>query len=176
MAKVGCLVMIVGMVALFAIVVIPVLPFLETSPEIDNFLAPLICGPNERIEREQYSTTDREGTSYSMNVNCVDLENQSRDATGRWVLVGIVGFTVPLVVGLFAFIFGVNRFVAKRKNQFVSGIPLSMSGQPFSITFGPDDDKSLTERLQELQQAYDSRLISKEEFDRLRQEVLDSVS
>ncbi len=112
MAKFGCLLIIVAFVALFGIVVIPVLPPLAENAGIDNYLTALLCQDNEIITRDQYSTTDSDGTSYSMDVYCTDRERQQRDVTGNWILIGVVSFVAPFLIGLFMFIGGVNRGAA----------------------------------------------------------------
>lgn len=183
MARLGCLLSIIGMVCLFGIVVLPVLPFLEKTTLIDDYLQPLLCEPGETIQRSQYSTRDSEGTSYSMDVSCRNSDRQERDVTGRWMLIGIAGFLVPFLIGLFMFIGGVNRGVRRVVTTANGDVILPT---PTTTIFGNKElvnsamnamrsagSKSLTEKLQQVQDARDKGLISSEEYDRLRQEILD---
>jgi hypothetical protein len=185
MARLGCLLMIIAMVALFAIIVIPVLPPTENMSEVDDLLEPLLCEPGQEIERELYSQTDFDGTGYSMNVSCIDNEGQRTDATGRWVLVGVLAFTAPFLIGLFGLIGGFTRMASKAaanaQSTVMSGagiekfVSVSTSGaSPMMATSG--SGRSLSERLQEIQQAMDAGLISEGEYERLRKEVLDNNS
>lgn len=179
MAKLGCLLMILAMVALFAIVVIPVLPFLDDNAEIDTMLQALLCEPGERVIRQQYSRTDSDGTSYSMDVFCMGRDEVRRDVTGRWVLIGVVGFVGPFLLGLAGLILGVNRFSnrARWRAEFAN----STDTLPPSVTIttsraAPDDDgedKSLSERLEELERARSLGLITEAEYERMRKAVLD---
>ena len=167
--------MILAMLVLFAVIVIPVLPFLDDNQSIDNFLQPLLCQPGEQIIREQYSRTDSDGTSFSMDVYCMGRDEVRRDETGRWILIGGLGFTIPFLIGLFAFISGANAATKKLVNQAVSvsGVP------PIVLRMGemntPDggSEQSLTERLQELEKARSTGLITEEEYARMRKDVLD---
>jgi hypothetical protein len=49
----GCLLMLVSMVLLFGLVVIPVIPATAENRTIDNYLAVMLCQPNQQIVREQ---------------------------------------------------------------------------------------------------------------------------
>ena len=165
MARLGCLLMVVSMVLLFGIIVIPVLPFLDKNTAIDNYLTPILCQPGEKIERDLYSEPNREGgTSFSMNVYCLDREEQRRDESGRWMLIGGAAFTLPFVIGLFAFIAGVNR----RVRTFTAAMP-----QTQFVIGGVSSGDTLTSKLREIEEARKAGLISSEEYDRLRKEILD---
>lgn len=188
MAKFGCLLMVVSFVLLCGLVVLPVIPFLEDTKAFDDLLQSVFCQEGETVLRDQYQTTDSEGTSYSMDLYCIDREGQRRDVTAQWFLVGIVGFTAPFLIGLFAFIFGVNRGVRRtitvtRNNADVLGggstIDLSsflsptQTPQTSSFSTSGGGNKSFTEKLKQIQEARDAGLITAEEYDRLRQEILD---
>ncbi|MFN8371879.1 MAG: SHOCT domain-containing protein [Anaerolineae bacterium] len=174
MARLGCLLMIVAMVALCGLVVIPVLPPFAENETIDNLLAPLICQPEETIERDQYSTRDREGTSYSMNVYCVDKDGDRRDETGRWFLFSLGGFLAPFLIGLFMLIGGANRGM-RQFSTGDGGTTLSPTGVPINYvgTPSPKAGQSLSERLKQLDEARNQGLISADEYDRMRKEILD---
>jgi hypothetical protein len=178
MAKLGCLLLILSMLGLCAIVVVPVLPFLDDSPQIDQFLQPILCQPGETVRRDQYSTTDNDGTSYSMNVYCLGDDEVERDVTDRWFLIGLVAFLAPFLVGLFALIFGVQRNAVKSAVNTASGSAgwaVPGSGVMSVNTGSTGKNASLTQRLKELQEARDAGLISAVEYDRMRQQILDSM-
>ncbi len=179
MAKLGCLLIILAVVGLIALVVVPVLPFLENSPQVDGFLQPLLCQPGETVQREQYSYRDSEGTSYSMNVYCMG-DGVERDVTMNWTLIGVGAFLVPFLIGLFAFIYGVNRNARNRSVTLTTasigntGWVMPSSGG-MSVGTGGSKNASLVQRLKELQDARDAGLISAIEYDRTRQQILDSM-
>ncbi|MBZ0285366.1 MAG: SHOCT domain-containing protein [Anaerolineae bacterium] len=180
MARFGCLLMIVSFVVLCGLVVLPVIPFLEDTKAFDDLLQPLFCQKGETVVREQYQTTDRDGTSYSMDVYCVSEEGR-RDVTAQWFLVGIVGFTAPFLIGLFAFIFGVNRGVRRvtvgGDTDILGGgrtVDLSSFMSPSqAATSSSGSSKSLSDKLKQIQEARDAGLITVDEYDRLRREILD---
>lgn len=164
MAKIGCLLMMVAMIGLCVLVVLPVLPFLERRGPIDRILEPVLCAPGETIERDPYTTAgSRGGTTFTMSVYCLDANEGRRDATDRWIFISMGAFLVPFLVGLFALIAGAQR------NARV------VTSSPYAVTIEqPTASRSLTQRLKELQEARDAGLLTADEYDRLRREVLDS--
>lgn len=182
MAKVGCLLILISMLALCLITVLPVLPFLEDSEAMDNMLQPLLCKSGETIERRQYSTTDSEGTSYSMDVFCQSATGVRREVTTRWFLFGIVGFLAPFLIGLFAVIFGVSRNVKNTAAQALEMAQMGGNAQyfgfdvPVSTVSGmPSQNATLSARLKQIEDARAAGLITSEEYDRLRQEILNDM-
>lgn len=170
MARFGCLLIILGVFLLFAVIVIPVLPFLDNNAAIDGYLNPLICQPGEKIIRELYSEPGMDGgTNFSMDVYCLDREEQRRDETGRWALTGGVGFIVPFMVGLLLFINGFSR----RARTMGSTSTFGESPSVLVNVLRAEGEKSLAERLHQLQEARDKGFITLEEYDRLRKEILD---
>jgi len=174
MARFGCLLVILAMVGLCVIVVIPVMPFLENSETIDVILQPIFCEPSEKIERDQYATSaNRGGTTFTIAVYCVSQEGSRRDVIDRWTLIGLGAFLVPFLIGLFAFIAGVGR--NSRQGAAVPSSAIVVGGMPGTIP-ASSSSASLTQRLKEIQEARDAGLITAEEYERLRQEVLDSIT
>jgi hypothetical protein len=164
-----------AVLGLCVLVVIPVLPPFKTNAGIDNMLRPLICQEGETIEREQYTERARGGgTSFSMNVYCIDQEATRRDETGRWFLIGAGVFVVPFLIGLFGVIAGSNQGArsAARSRSTTIGLQNMGGFTPTGAGSGP----SLTERLKEIQQARDAGMITTEEYERLRKEALESRS
>jgi hypothetical protein len=206
MVRFGCLLSIIGFVAMFALFVIPVMPPFADNATIDGYLTPLICREGETIEREQYSYEDSEGTSYSMEVYCVDDDGERRDETTRWEIMSAAATVPTLGIGILLFVLGVNINARRKKAtatnlaNYPSGthVDLDSTNAPFgagtSSMFGSSDPsasfgsgmvsssssssssagKSLAERLQELQDARDAGMVTADEYDRLRKEILDS--
>jgi hypothetical protein len=213
---VGILLMFVGFIALFAVIVIPVLPSTEDSVTVNNYLTPLLCNPGEKLIREQYQTRDSDGTGYSMTPYCVNSERHREDVTGKWVLIGAGGFLAPFLIGLLVTIVSASAAARRRTGQLLNAYPNSYGGTDFAIfnasgsntknigfsdgtlkvngfeikldgltqekidamksqmqaTAGGGD---LTAKLHQLQEAKDKGLISSDEYDRLRQRILDDM-
>ncbi len=169
----GCLFIIIAVVLLCVLVVLPVLPFTADNSTIDTALQPILCQQGETIQRDQYSRNDRQGTSYSMVVYCVS-ERTKRDVTGQWTLLSIGAFIIPLFIGIGSIIRSANRLSkgftsGDDASRMPRGTPIFSSGG--SLKVGPD--KSLADKLRELQDLRDKGLITGEEFDKLRKEILD---
>ncbi len=184
---VGIGLMIVGFVALFGIIVIPVLPLTEDNASINNYLQALLCNSGEKFVREQYQTRDSDGTNYSMTPYCEDSDHRREDVTGKWVLYGGGGFTLFFLLGLMLTIFGAKRAVQSPVGAFtggmVNGFGVNLDGltseklktlnaQMQAFSTGGD----LTTKLRQIQEAKDKGLISSNEYDRLRQKILDDVT
>lgn len=174
MVKLGCLLILLSMAGLCVIIVLPVLPFLESNQTIDSILQPLVCEPGEKIERDQYQTAgSRGGTVFTMNVYCINSEGSRRGATDRWTLIGAGIFVVPFLVGLFGVIFGASRSAQKAVAEGSLGV--TPGGQV--VTKSPassDTSSTLAKKLNELEEARDAGLITADEYERLRQEILNS--
>ena len=210
---VGILLMVVAFVALFGIIVIPVLPPTQDNATVNNYLTPLLCQPGEHLIREQYVTHDSDGTGYSMTPYCVNSERQREDVTGRWVLIGGGGFIVPFLLGLLITIVSAAR---RQQNALFQSVPNSYGGTDFAVFSSGNNTKTigfgdgaikvngfeikmdgltqdkinalksqmqanmgggdLTTKLKQLQEAKDNGLISSDEYDRLRQKILDDVT
>ncbi|MCL4877996.1 MAG: hypothetical protein KJ064_15165 [Anaerolineae bacterium] len=171
----GCLLMIFSMVVLFGVTVIPVIPAFEDNQTIDDLLQPLMCQSGETIQRDQYSRSDTRGTSYSMEVYCVKNNELKRDVTNRWIMVGVVGFVAPFLIGLFSFLVGVIRGAAKLTGQVVS--PLITSPGVMVTTVGKGGaSMPLADRLKQVEDAHRAGLISLDEYERMRQEIMNDFS
>jgi hypothetical protein len=179
MARLGCLLETLSMIALFLLIVLPVIPLFEDSEFFDNILKPVVC-PDGEIRREQYQTTDSEGTGYNMNVYCEDNEGDEVDVTMQWFGIGIAAFLIPFLIGLFMMITGFNKGV----RGMMGGMPQVQGydgyesyGTPasFGSPMGAkptSQAKSLTEKLQELEDAKRQGLINEVEYQQMREEIL----
>jgi len=226
----GCLLMVLGIIILLVIIVVPVIPPTADNKTVDDYLAALLCQPNETVVRDQYSFRDSDGTSYSMDVYCQNSERQREDVTGKWGLFGVVGFLVPLLLGV-----GVIALGARRKSAASDDYAGTIVTNPTSLSsasgstppvvimgggaFGnvelkdgvlhvggveipvnhltPAQIETFKERvranfgeaggigaaggtdfvakLKQIGEARDAGLITAEEYDKLRQEILDSM-
>jgi hypothetical protein len=176
MARLGCLLEIISMVALFFLVVLPVIPFFEDSDFFDNMLQPVLC-PDGEIRREQYQTEDYDGTGYSMNVYCEDSEGDETDVTGAWIGIGIAAFTIPFLIGLFMMISGFNKGVRGMMGNMptVQGYNPMNSLASFGVNPTPTQaggNKTMAQKLQELEEAKRQGLINELEYQKAREDIL----
>jgi hypothetical protein len=120
---------IIAVLLLVGWIVIPVIPQTADNATIDNFLARVLCQPNETVIREQYSWSDYDGTSYSMNVYCQNLERQREDVTGKWAILGAGVFMVPFLIGLFMIIFTASRSATRIQQNALNSVFDMSSGK-----------------------------------------------
>ncbi len=201
----GCLLSTFLCTLSFGILGFFMLPLLFEGNETVNAMhTTLLCDTGETFETRFRTESDLRGTVRGGHVYCVaeDGDGEPTLVTEKSILYAMAGFTVPFLVGLVIGISALQKSAAKASDSIVrssftvgvgSGKTHSYTLDPNSVDvatllrqFGIDNaevkhvvsrsNKTLTEQLQDLQTAYDKRLISKEEFDRLRQEVLDNVS
>lgn len=130
---IGVLLIIVAVLALCAVIVLPVLPQLADNATIDTALASVLCQPNEQFERELYQMRDRDGTGFSMTPYCVNNEGQREDVTEKWVMVGVGLFIGPFIIGLFMIIFGANITARRKQNELFAGFPQVATGNGFTV-------------------------------------------
>ena len=199
----GVLLMMLGMGLLFLIIVIPSLPGAENNGTIMNALEPLLCKSGETLTQDTSVYSDPRGTIRSPHYYCGTSEDTRREVPKKATTYGAVGFVAPLVIGLLLTIFGsigmashAARSVLKLPNVLESAtggsgayqtnpdgsITVNASGVPIHIAttgrtaFAEMPGSSPTTAAQKLQQLEDLRtkqLISQEEYDRLRGEILD---
>lgn len=182
MARLGCLLQIFSMVALCVLVGLPVLPFTADNAMLDSVLQPLLCGAGETLRRDQYSTSYRPGeVRFSMEVYCVDGDNRERDATGQWIGLSIIAFTAPFMIGILLFIFGLFRTARRSADRLTAGLSqglgaAGLNASPAQGIVGAANNPTLTQRLKELQEARDAGLITEDEFQQKRRELVDRLA
>jgi hypothetical protein len=183
----GCLggVFLIGfaVVLLLSLLLYPVIANDDNTTVVAQIHQAVFCRDGETIAYETYSRSYGAGrTESSTQYFCEDVEGFQRDVTGIVMTVGIVGFTLALLMGILLSIMSVaagqRKAVAvlmeQRKASFQRYGGSSL-GDGTTVGFD-DDDKGLDERLAELQRAYEQRLITREEYDKLRAEILHNFS
>jgi hypothetical protein len=83
MARMGCLlgILLIGfaVAALFALVVIPVLPFGENNPTLMQIKGALVCEPGQQYIMEGHNFSDNRGSGRRFNVYCVGQDGTKVD-------------------------------------------------------------------------------------------------
>lgn len=202
----GCLFGIGLMVLAFGIMGFFMLPLLfEGNESVMAIQAAVLCGPGETFTTDFYTMSDLRGTARGGQVYCVAEDGTRTEATGKSMLYAMIGFIVPFMLGLFLAMRGASKqsqgslddlLAASGQGGFTSGSvqvdrrtyeidPKSVDVKALLQQFGIDAGDgvqvqrgggSLTEQLKDLQAAYDKQLITREEYDRLRQQILDRSS
>jgi hypothetical protein len=176
----GIALILVAIVTMLILVVLPVLPGQSDNPAVLNFMASILCQSGERTEIEVVVTHDSDGTGYTPYTTCIGRENERTDASGKHLLITLVAFTVPFLVGLLLLIVNFGR--AKRDVQDVlqTGQELIQIGREgFSLasvaSVNVGGTGGFADKLKELEEAHSAGLITSDEYDRLRKEILDKM-
>jgi hypothetical protein len=196
MGRAGCCLgtLLIGfaMVSLFALVVIPVLPFGENNPTLMQIKGALLCEPGQQYVMEGQNFSDNRGSGRRFQVYCVTANRTKISVMDKDFLVSALIFVVPLLIGLAFVIIGAaaaSRNTVKRAlqsgTQMQDGV-LNVGGmqirvQPGGVVQGAtpqafqssQTSADLAEKLQQIEEARSKGLITKDEYDRMRQHILD---
>lgn len=204
MARIGCwlslLLMAFAFVALFGLVVIPVLPFGENNPTLMQIKGALLCAPGQTYVMEGQNFSDFRGSGRRFDVYCVAEDGTKVNVIEKDFLVSAALFAVPFVIGLLLGIFALSARVNRRARQFIQGVQVSedgvvrVGGMQFRVQKGSMNTPSgstsdwlnspqmaqtgqgaadLTGKLQQLKEAYTKGLITQDEYEKMRQRILD---
>jgi hypothetical protein len=192
----GVLLDVIGVIAILAFFVLPILPGAADNPTVLSVMAALLCQPGETASVDVVVTEDSEGTGYTPNVTCIGREGETTDQTGKLFVVGLIAAAIPFVLGMLFTMSGVLRNVRQKAQTYRSTVqemarfinaqgaaPAAFSALDAGLTpeFRGSTAKhantgDLVAKLKQLEQARDGGLITQQEYDRLRQEILDKMA
>lgn len=189
-----------GILSILVAVAMMILLFaVEDVQFVEDLMVQLHCEEGETsittAQRLNFSGTQNSTTVFY----CTNNENIQREITGRMGLTIAVSFALPLLLGMM-FIFGgafrlankQERNLAKRFNNYevYGGQAINLTStslspaqleqvqqvlQTLSGSMEQMDNPTLADRLQQLEEARNQRLISSAEYERTRQAILDSM-
>lgn len=182
MVKSGALLMLVSFAAL-AFWLAPL--FMIDSQPVLNILEPILCAPGETLTMEVVVTHDFDGTGYNGDYDCMRRDETTYDVSGKAFLLGAAGFAVPFTLGLLLFLAGINRDVraARSANAIPGGESLPAWGaatpsQTYSFDVNTHTPASLdlAARLKQLRDAYEAGMITAQEYERTKADLLRDFS
>jgi hypothetical protein len=194
----GRLLILLGIVAVIAAIVymFVMLGGIENETT-ESIMEGLICEANERLSR----TVENDSSGNSVNFYCTDFEGIERNVNlGAIAIIG-GGFTALLLLGILSIRMGAKKIAQQLTGQFQNftmqagqsnGLDMRdgsyQSGEipPETMeklqqvmgqigTLFAANKETLTERLQELEEARNKGLITDSEYSRVRQAILDSM-
>jgi hypothetical protein len=193
----GILMILVGGVGMvFGMIGAPLL-IASTATQLSEPTAADLCKAGEKLEtargEESYSFSN--GYSHSQFYYCVNDAGTRRDVTMDAAKKFIGGFlpslgslvipiaggglcTIGFFLALFGFIFSRRRRFQTATSQFVfagQNVPSSFATTPTPTPVRPPVQGDLAARLRQIEDAHTSGLINDDEYQRMRQEVLDSM-
>lgn len=183
----GCLSIIVAVAALILVVVVP--SVVTDNQGINQLMGRIFCGDPDAYINSSESYSYRPGeTSFYLNAGCRKPDNVVEDVTGTQTLAGMGVFFVALFGGIGLIIFTSIRGAARtvRNTLSINGVQLGdlsaklNQQRPIVIstsTMGsgkPAETETLAEKLRQLDESYEARLISKEEYDDARKRLINN--
>jgi hypothetical protein len=192
---IGLFFIVIAIAALLIVVVVPILPGSADNPTVLNLMAVLVCQPGERASIEVLVTHDEDGTGYTPDVTCIGREGETSNQTGKLFVIGAGIFIVTLLPGILLINIGARRSRSSRKGSLsdlqeivralntqgtsstvFSNLDAGLSSDFRGNTAQSPNTADLVSKLKQLEQARDGGLITQQEYDRLRQEILDKMA
>jgi hypothetical protein len=176
----GVFLMIFAFVVLFTLIILPaVISSFDSVPPLKSTFQLLFCTADETLQDSRSTFTSPGTTVTTLHLACVDKEGNGRDISNDRISVGVVGYLVPLLVGLFMTLLAASR----EKSGFRRSVQADRSPTAAGSRGRPKDkemahskqQESATVRLKELKSALDAGLITQAEYDAKHKEILDDM-
>lgn len=164
--KLGGKLLVAGGVALFVALMVGALVPLAVT-DIYRLTDPVVCPEDDlqAVPRKEHFS-DRHGTGFTLHVECVDENGKAGEEVTGLAFVTIAGSVfVPLFVLMFFWM-----LIPRKSSPVEPDIALHMPSQERPPSGGRSD---LTGKLEELAKARDAGLITDEEYEQKKQELLD---
>lgn len=167
---------IIGIVILIAVIIVPIMPQFKNDKRVDSLLGAVLCSQGEKLVRESSNNPLFSRVGIAMTPYCVTRNGQKHDMTMRWLLIGLGGFGVAMLFGTVLDIMLVLNLFRRAVVHMavVRNTPPSFPTTP-SMPPSEDLELSLTDKLKRLDEARKSGLIANEDYDRLRQNILEKM-
>lgn len=134
-----------------------------------------LCQPGEKLETEQGASTYRPGQGYSRTTAyyCVDDAGRRREVTGEFVegLFGQVTGLIPAFASGIGITLITGALTTIGAVLLVIGLILTFARRP-----RVPNPQGLSASLRRLDEALRTGLITQEEYDRMRQQLLDALN
>lgn len=177
---------VLDIIAVILIVILVFLPMaINDNDGLNNFYAQLYCESGERyVPTTTSSETSDGGTGYDLYAVCVG-ERGEVDVTPKQTIIGLIALAIPLSLGSLLQFLGAMQLKARRERprEVTSSIQtrrqdsISTADNPIRwsqpLTDAPQE-LTLSEKLAEADDAYESRRISREEYDALRKQIMEN--
>lgn len=178
----------------------------EGNETVMEWQAAVLCKSGETFTTDFRAQTDLRGTVRGGQVYCVDENGAFTNVTSKSIVYAGGGFTLFFLLGLFLGIRsismtaqdGIGQLLQPHMQGGAAGGSVQVSRSSYQIDPGKVDlnallkqfgvenvdleqidrggSRTLTEQLKDLQTAYDKQLITREEYERLRQEIIDNIT
>ena len=145
--------------------VIPIMPEFIHNDTVNTLLGSILCDPAEKLERAEDVNPALGDMGIAMIPYCLNTTRETRrDVTDRWLVIGLGATGVAFLLSTLAELSFAFSLIRKKVKQSVQLIP-TFVGQPGSSA-------SLSDQLRQLEAAQKAGLITYDEYDRKRGEIL----
>jgi len=149
--------------SLLGTLIIPIMPEYMQNETVNNLLGSILCDPNEKLERVEDVNPILGDIGIAMIPYCVNISSETRrDVTERWLVIGLgltVGTFLLSTIAEMAFAIGLIRKKMKQGGQIASA-------------FAGRSSASLSDQLSQLEEARKAGLITYDEYDHKRGDIL----
>jgi len=162
---------VIGIGFLIVVIVVPIAPQFKNDSRVDTIMAAVLCNPGEHMVREPI-TGILSRIGIAITPTCINQQGQRRDVTTRWIVIGLGGFAVTFLFGFVlemvlianAIRRGIARAVIPRGNAVAAPLPMP-----------PPPSANLSDQLRQLEDAQKAGLITFDEYEQKRQEILKKI-
>lgn len=151
---------------LFGLIIIPASSDSFDNGTIDALLGPILCEPNERLQRVQAPNPSLSFIDMKMVPYCMNIRTETRrDVSERWTLIALSSTALAFVLSSLVEIWVVVSLIRRKQQQEAAmGIVRRRNGMPLP-------KETVTDKLKQIEEAYKAGLISYDEYDKARQNV-----
>jgi hypothetical protein len=155
-------------VAAVAFLIFSIVPAMTDNNFVLGVLQPLYCESGDHLSAEQIVTHDSDGTGYSADYTCMRRDETTYNVSGKAFVITAVGFVIPLLlgIGLITTIRWQSGFANAASREMATAWLSSLQ----AASSPPAAD--LTVKLKQLQSAYEQNLITRDEYERKRDEIM----
>ena len=162
----------IGIGILVVVLVVPLAPQFKNDSRVDNLMAAVLCNPGEQMVRVQSTNPLLSRFGIGMTPTCVNTQGQRRDVTTRWIIIGLGGFAFTFLFGIVLEVVLIINAIRRRIARSImprdtyASVPMST---PMTAA------APLKDQLRQLEDAKKAGLITFDEYDRLRSEILSKM-
>ncbi len=196
LTRVGIALMVIAFAILGYFIVIPaVMPSVQDTPWLHGPYQALFCHSGETLGSDSETYHPRPGeTDTTLTLSCVDAQGNARDVSGSVIAVGMIGYLAPFLIGLFMWTTGNNQKKQTATPTYADvyngklgkeSITVNRGGRQITVDKNGDygvgvsdssatdaDSPSALKRLKTLKTAYEQGLITQDEYESKREELL----
>ena len=145
--------------------IIPIMPEFMDDDTVNSLLGSILCDPDEKLQRVEKVNPTLGDMGIAMIPYCLNTTRETkRDVTERWLVIGLVATGVTFLLSTLAELFFAFSLIRQKVKQGVQ-LATAFAGQANPST-------NLSDQLRQLEAAQKAGLITYDEYDQKRGEIL----